>query len=444
MVMSVTDQRRQSVRRERPARHNLIEMRQSRYQIGFLKLGLFATAMLWLMYPAQAEYRVQAGDVLEISVAGIPELRQRVAVQLDGSLTLPLVGTLIVEGVPFSEIRSKIQSAVASKVFRLRTPDGRDLPRMFERDEVAAAIVEYKPVFVAGEVARSGEQPFRPRMTIRQALASAGGLLSQAQAGVASADASTLRSEYVALWLSWVKEHARVWQIKTEIGEEFDFNRSALASTSIPEATVAQILDLEIEYRARQRSDHERAKNYFRRSLVLADEQIAILTEQQQKEEQGVLADTQDLQRAMELLARGTLTNARVTDARRAVLLSSTRQLQTTSQLMQVKKSRSEFARELEKIEDQRRIRLLAELQEATVKLAGERAKLQSTEEKLHLLGVRPPGTIDGLSPFDITLFRKGADGRKRLVAVDVDTELEPGDVVQVTLRSGQVEAAAR
>ena len=30
--------------------------------------------------------------------------------------------------------------------------------------------MEYRPVFITGDVTRAGEQPFRPRMTVRQAL----------------------------------------------------------------------------------------------------------------------------------------------------------------------------------------------------------------------------------------------------------------------------------
>src|SRR6266700_7490310 len=112
-----------------------------------LKTGLLAVALCCSLNPARAEYRLQGGDVVEISVSGVPELRQRAPIQLDGSITFPVVGTFMVEGVEFSEIRTKLQSAVASKIFRVRTPDGKEISRMFERDEVAATIVEYRPVF---------------------------------------------------------------------------------------------------------------------------------------------------------------------------------------------------------------------------------------------------------------------------------------------------------
>jgi polysaccharide biosynthesis/export protein len=396
-----------------------------------------------LLNQARAEYRLQGGDIVEISVSGVSELRQRAPVQLDGSITFPVVGTFMVEGVEFSEIRGKLQSALASKIFRIRTPDGRELSRMFERDEVAATIVEYRPVFITGEVTRPGEQTFRPRMTVRQALASAGGFSAMARANATSFDAANLRSEYVTGWLSLAREHARVWRIKTELGEDIELDQKAIPPAPVPVPTISQIVNLEIEYRTARSSDHERAREFLRRSIQEADKQAVVLSEQKLAEEEGVQADAQELQKARAAYGNGTLPSPRVAEFRRAVLYSSTRQLQTTNQLMQVQRSRAELARELEKIDDQRRIRLLAELQEAGVKLIGEHAKLRGVEEKLQLAGLRPPRTSDGASKADITLFRGSINGKERHSA-DADTELQPGDVIEVALRPTDVDIAAQ
>jgi len=418
-------------------------MSQLRLSISSVKLVLLAAALLWSTQLARADYRLQGGDVVEISVAGVPELKQRAPVQFDGSITFPLVGTLMVEGIPFPEIRSKIQSTVAGKIFRMRTPDGREVPRIFERDEIGAAIVEYRPVFVTGDVSRPGEQVFRPRMTVRQALASAGGFSAPARANTSSIDASNLRAEYITVWLSLAREHVRVWRIKTELGDDSELDRKAIPPAPVSDATLSQIVNLEIEYRATRDSDHERSKEFLRRSMQQADEHIQILSEQQQGEGEGLRADALELQKARAAWSGGNLPSPKVADVRRAVLLSSTRHLQTTAQLMQVKRSRAELERELEKIDDQRRIRLLAELQDAGVKLAGERAKLQSAEEKLQLAGLPPPRPSDVASKPDITVFRRGANATERLT-IDADSELQPGDVVEVALRAEDADIAAR
>jgi polysaccharide biosynthesis/export protein len=405
--------------------------------------ALLAATLCCSLSPARAEYRLQGGDVVEISVSGVPELRQRAPVQLDGRITFPVVGTFMVEGVEFSEIRAKLQSAVASRIFRIRTPDGRELSRMFERDEVAATIVEYRPVFITGDVTRPGEQAFRPRMTARQALASAGGFSALARANATSFDAANLRSEYITVWLNLAREHARIWRIKTELGENIEFDQNAIPPAPVPDTTILQIVGLELEFRKVSASDLERQKDFLRRSIAEADKQILVLSEQKQNEDEGIQADAQDLQRAKAAFGNGTLPSFRVVEFRRAALYSATRQLQTTNQLMTVKRSRDEFARELEKIDDQRQIRLLAELQDATVKLTGERAKLRSAEEKLQLAGLKPPRSSDSTNKADITLFRNSMNGRERFTA-DADTELQPGDVIEVALRPEGVAVAAQ
>ena len=69
-----------------------------------------------------------------------------------------------------------------------------------------------------------------------------------------------------------------------------------------------------------------------------------MLSEQQKKDEEGLQSDLEDLQKTTELFGKGSLISPRVTDARRAVLLSSTRKLQTSAQLLQVKKQQDDFA----------------------------------------------------------------------------------------------------
>src|SRR5438445_2963815 len=341
----------------------LLAMMRFRRSIIFLT-GLLAVALCCSLNPARAESGLQCGDVVEISVSGVPELRQRAPVQLDGSITFPVVGTFMVEGVEFSEVRGKIQSVVAGKIFRIRTPDGRELSRMFERDEIAATIVEYRPVYITGDVTRSGEQAFRPRMTVRQALASAGGFSALARASATSFDAANLRSEYVTVWLDLVRQNVRVWSIRTELGENVEPDQKAIPPAPVPDAMLSQIVNLEMEYRKASSVDHERQKDFLRLSIEKAIKQAQVLSEQKQSEEEGVRLDEQDLQKARTAFGNGSLPSFRVAEFRRSVLYSATRQLQTTNQLMQLDRFGAETARELEKIDDQRRMRLLAELQD--------------------------------------------------------------------------------
>jgi polysaccharide export outer membrane protein len=117
------------------------------------------------------------------------------------------------------------------------------------------------------------------------------------------------------------------------------------------------------------------------------------------------------------------------------VLLSSTRKLQTSAQLLQVKQQQDEFTRRLAKLDDQRRLDLLRELQDTSVRLNQIREKLQSVGEKLQYTAMVRSQLVRGAgSKPDIAIIRKGEKGQERIIASE-DTELQPGDAVEITLR---------
>ena len=97
--------------------------------------------------PALAEYLVDAGDVVEISIGGPVDFSYRAAVQLDGTITVPRLGTISVAGLQPSEIKTRIQAELLSKPIRMHGADGRTSSYLIAPDEVAAAVVEYRTAF---------------------------------------------------------------------------------------------------------------------------------------------------------------------------------------------------------------------------------------------------------------------------------------------------------
>jgi len=402
---------------------------------GALLFGVLLCAAI----PAGAEYRVDVGDVLEISVAGVPELRQRVAVQLDGSISYPLLGTFVVAGLPPSEVRAKIRATLPTKVFRQRTPDGRETVVVIEADQVTANLVEYRPIYVNGDVSKPGDQVYRPLMTVHQAVALAGGYeIMRFRMNNPFLDSADFRGDFESLWTEFAKEQTHIWRVKTELGEKDNLDQKAWRDLPIPASTLSQIVRVEAEQLKGRQDDYQREKEFLQRGIKLADEQSGILSEQLQKEEAGLQADTQELQRLTDLLGKGAVIVPRVMDARRALLLSSTRKLQTTSQVMITKRQRDDFARQLGRLDDQRRLNLLQELQDAGVKLNQISAKLQAIGEKLRYTALVKSQLVRGAGGKpQITIVRKGDNGRERFPA-DEDSELQPGDVVEIALRPEQ------
>ncbi len=399
-------------------------------------LTLAMGALLIFIVPARAEYRLGAGDALEIAVAGIPELKQRVPVQHDGTVSFPLLGTISVAGLSPSEARAKVQAGLAAKVFRQRGPDGRESVVVIEPDQVTATVAEFRPIFVDGDVSKPGEQTYRPGMTVREAVALSGGydsmhLHMDSNPFLLSAD---LRGEYEAQWTEFVKEQAGIWRVQNELGRQAKFDNKLLTDVPIGRSTIAQILGLESEQLAVHQADYEQEKQFLDKVLAHTRDHIKVVSDELQKDEQGLAADEQDLQRISDLFTKGAVPMPRVTDARRALLLTSTRKLQTASQLMKLQESRLEFERRSEKLDTQRRSDLLRELQERNLRLEQIRARLQSVEDKLQYTGFIKSQLVRGaVEKPKIVVVRKDERDRNKLDA-DEDFELQPGDVVEVAL----------
>jgi polysaccharide biosynthesis/export protein len=401
-----------------------------------IKLGLAAVGLSIFVTQAKAEYRVSIGDVLEIAVAGAPELRHRAAVQMDGNISLPLVGMLPVAGQPLPQVRAKIGAALASKVFRQRTTDGREAVIVIDADEVMTTVAEYRPVYVNGDVSKPGEYPYRPATTARQLVAVAGGYdIMRIRMNNPYLESADLRSEYGSLWTELAKEQARMWRIKNELGEATQLNPGILTDGPTTRSAISEIVNAETEYLKTRQSDYQQEKAFLQRGVRQGEDQVRVLSDQQKKEEEGLQSDLEELQKASDLYGKGSLTSPRVTDARRAVLLSSTRKLQTSAQLLLVKKQQDELARKLEKLDDQRRLELLRELQDTSVRLNQIREKLQSVGEKLQYTAMVRSQLVRGAgSKAEIAIIRKGEKGPERIIASE-DTELQPGDTVEVALR---------
>jgi polysaccharide biosynthesis/export protein len=408
-----------------------------------IKRGLLAICLTILGSQANAEYRVNVGDVLEIAVVGLPELQRRAAVQIDGSISLPLVGTLPVAGQPLPKIREQIGAALASKSLRVRTPDGHENVIVIDADEVTASVAEYRPIYVNGDVSKPGEYPYRPSTTVRQLIAMAGGfdiMHSRVNDPYLKTD---LKAEYSTLWTEFAKGQARIWRIKNELGDGSQSDLAVGKDVPLPLSVISEIVKGETEYLRTQQTDYEREKAFLQRGIREGDDHVNVLLEQQKTEEEGYHSDLDELQKVKDLFGQGSLVSPRVTDSRRAVLLSSTRELQTSAQLMEVKKQQDELKRKLERLDDQRRLDLLRELQDANVSLDEIRVKLQSVGEKLQYVATVRSQFVPGASDnAEIAVIRKGEKGQERIIA-DEDAELQPGDTVEIALRLQDPDAPA-
>ena len=395
-------------------------------------------ALVGAVSPAWAAYKVQQGDTIEIAVAGIPELKQRSTVQPDGAIALPLVGALSVEGLSPAELREKVQTQLGRKIYRLRANDGREILTVIQPEEVSAAIVGYRPVYITGDVAKPGEQTFLPDMTVRQALALAGGVDFQGRQPRPFRDLSALRSDYDLASSNLASAIARIARLKAELNDQTELGPVDFADAPLPKERLTEIEKSEAVILQAQMIDYQRERDFFKSALDESDDRISVVAKQEAEEQAGSKADTAELRRLIDLLSKGQETNPRITEARRALLLSSTRALQANVELLELKRQKSELARKAQHFEDDRRITLLKALEEAATAKATAKIKAQALAFELssprHLGSPLDPGAK---LERNIEVVRQ--EGGRSALTVDEDFILMPGDVIDVTLRSPRI-----
>ena len=200
-----------------------------RYYRPMIIFWLFNLFILITLTPTLADsgtYRLRAGDTIAIYISGASEMRQTFVLDLDGQISVPLVGVIKAEGSTIGEFRDKLQQI---------------LPR-----DIAVNMVDYSPVYINGDVVKPGELRFRPNMTVRQAVALAGGYevmrYHLVDPVIQSAD---LGADYETLWTEQAREQARLARLKAELNNEDQLGAGPAESPPISNRLQSDIVNNE-------------------------------------------------------------------------------------------------------------------------------------------------------------------------------------------------------
>lgn len=397
---------------------------------------VLALGMMLHAYPlcAATEYRLQPGDVIEFSVIGLPEWRHRVTVDVNGIVGLPLLGSVEVVGLTISQLRINVLQALQTKVIRQRGADGKENIIVIGPDEVTLNIAEYRPIYVIGDVAKPGEQQFRPGMTVRQAIALAGGVTPvKLPSSNPLIDAADLRSEYQTHLTEVEKQQAIVNRLRAELEAMTQRDPRDHKAPKAPDAPLptSEIVRIETERMNARQGDFENERAYLSQVIQQVKSQLAYLEEQQRQTEKAFAEQSESLKQLRTMYDRGLVAQNRLVDEQRALAYTSERLLQTAARTAEVTKSERDLTRQLEKLPDQRRMDLLSELQEATALLSTTQVRLKSSAEKL-LYARMPAAILRNVKQQQIRAYRKGRAEGDLVIAEDM--EVISGDVIEVTL----------
>ena len=115
--------------------------------------------------PGVVEYRIAAGDVLDIMVFGHPEMRKELPVRPDGKISYRLVGDVEAEGLTPEELRTTVEEGLRRYM-------------RYPQVDIVVKKAREAQFTILGKVVRPGLYPIEGRTTLLDAVANGQGLSS--------------------------------------------------------------------------------------------------------------------------------------------------------------------------------------------------------------------------------------------------------------------------
>src|SRR4029077_20074748 len=389
-------------------------------------LALAAILTYFQQGTARSEYLLGPGDKLEVEVSG--SFTHRGTVNADGQIAMPQIGSVTLAGLSLASAQSRLQDEYREKKILLNA-------------DVLLEVVEYRPFYISGDVARPGAYAFQPNITVRHAVALAGGLdMVRFRFGenpfVRAAD---LRNEYETLVIEHLRAHLRRTRLQAEIQGKSEADFGDAISLSVPPKVFEEAVELE---RHQLRLHDEIQKNEtvsLEIAIKNAQENLDTLTAEMGTESDSAKQEKENTALAKSNFEKGIAPRNRLSEAQRDLAFASSRYLATQAQMWVARRTVDEFQRQVDRLNENRRSTLLTELQDASLALEKIQSQIKAAAEKFAVVGgarsalyTRPGNEVD------VTIFRK-VNAQLQTMQVTANSEVLAGDVVEIDLKPGRL-----
>jgi exopolysaccharide production protein ExoF len=372
-----------------------------------------------------ADYRLGVADKVKIKVQEWPDLSGEYTVTPDGSVSLPLIGNVNAAGLRLKEFAQQISERLKQR------SEGSD------QVLTAVEIAQFRPFSIMGDVQRPGQYPYRPGLTVLEAVTVAGGyyrpelgmLRLGREAVIATGEINTQQIKLNRLLVHEARLDA------TLAGrEDVPLPPELLKLKDDPDISATlkseqAALDLENGLKRNGRTAFETIKSLYENEITALRGQGKALAEE--KESIGT-----QLTQLRSMAARGLALSPTMFALERSYAQVSNEQLSTETAVVRANENitlAEERARQL----DQEKNRLDSkDLQQTRDAIAEGRAKLETATLLLHEAQTTAPAEAFELMTQDhegrkFTIIRKDGDAIQQLAA-DETTSVAPDDIIKI------------
>lgn len=371
-------------------------------------------------------YRLGAEDKLRIYVHEWPALTGTFTIGANGTLSLPMIGELDASGLQTSELANAIAERLKKRAELV------DLPN------ISVEVTQYRPFYILGGVERPGEYPYRPGMTVLNAVSIAGGVYRAREATGWTFERESIQAGGDLQVFAARRQELLMKQARLQAEAE------GLNGVTFPTPERQADAHLASAFAEQERSIFEaRLESYnnqvqtMHQTIRLYENEIEALGAQITTEESQIKAVQRELDDTRGMIARGLAPTPRVLPLEQTIAQIRREQKDHQTAIIRAKQRINEANQQLADLRDKRRGSAVEGIQSGQAQL-NELTRRYQTAQRL-LAGasssfpdMRTPGS-EPLATLGYSIVR-AENGEAREMDATETTRVEPGDIVKVRL----------
>ncbi|TPI81960.1 polysaccharide biosynthesis/export family protein [Mesorhizobium sp. B2-8-9] len=354
-------------------------------------------------------------------------LNDSFVVGADGTLFLPFVGQIRAEGTAPGDLARGIGDRLMQRMGLGRQPD------------VSVEIAQYRPFYIVGNVKQPGEFPYRPGLTVLQALGIAGGL------PIRQDDMSRLEREVISgqgdvglLALNNVSLLARKARLQSEVAGSDEIAFPSELKDRASNETVALAMDQERKIFAIRKDALSTQLRSLRELKEFLQQELASLEQQLTFHDKQIELIQKELAGVSNLVQKGLAVAPRELALEGTVAQMQSDRLAAETSMLRVRQEMSKTDIEILNLSNQHSSEVAESLRETQLQLNEVSNKSDTALQLLHETQVTAPALLAlrqraGLAKPILTIVRPKEGGTEELAAQET-TLVEPGDTVKVEI----------
>lgn len=369
------------------------------------------------------QYRLAPGDRIGVTVFGQPDLSGDFPLDGAGMVVLPVVGPVSVMGMTVAD---------AQKAILARFSDG-----ILVSPTVSVRVSEHRPIAIIGDVASPGTFPFRFGLSVKGAIALAGGP-PRGQELLQNRLTDFVVSEERVRILETSRENllVRVARLEAQLDEGASGGTARVQRMGLRADEFKRVADNPVESEILRRSVRAQAQRLsaLNEQRIRIDEEIKFVRSRSAKEElryQLAAARTSELEQSMK---RGYVKRSVFNEQMREQARVESDMGQLEAQMSRLRRDMAEVDLRIEEATAEYNRVVLSDLQDVQQRLRETEVSLASARQIREIRAVTVGATGDDELGFRIEITRVVND-RAETIAATMEMLVQPGDVIEIKSR---------